>query len=113
MIDLEYIEIDGLLYPDIDTGSEALKQLGKYGQRRLEYIHAKMPALYRELLLTGQLVEHCEQIEARAFKLSEQIQEEYIAKHPLPEEDFWMRVSIRVMAQMVADEVVLHNMIYS
>lgn len=111
MIDLEYIEIDGLLYPNIDIGAETLKQLGKYGQRKLAYIHGKRPELYRELLLTGKLAEHCDEIEERAFKLSEQMQEAYIAIHPLPEDDFWMRVSIRTMAQMVADEVVQFRVI--
>ena len=32
IMDLEYIEIDGLLYPNIEVeGSELLKNLGKYG----------------------------------------------------------------------------------
>lgn len=92
MIDLEYTEIDGLLYPNIDTGAEVLKQLGKYGQRRLEYIHGKRPELYRELLLTGKLAEHCEQIEAVAFKISEQIQDDYVTKNPLPDDDFFIIV---------------------
>ncbi|MEG1884599.1 MAG: TnpV protein, partial [Clostridia bacterium] len=88
-----------------------LNNLDKYGEMRLRYLHAKKPELYRELFFTGKLAEHCEQIEAVAFKMSEQIQEDYIAKHPLPEDDFWMRVSIRMMAQMVADEVICHEII--
>lgn len=32
IMDLEYIEIDGLLYPNIEVGgSEVLNNLGKYG----------------------------------------------------------------------------------
>lgn len=112
-MELNYIEKDGLLYPDIDTGYEELKQLEKYGKMRLEYIHDRKPALYRELLLTGKLAEHCRQIEATAFNLSEQIQEKYIEQNPLPDDDFWMRVSIRAMAQMVADEVVQFQLIYT
>lgn len=78
---------------------------------RLEYIHAQKHELYRELLFTGKLAEHCQRIETEAFKLSEHIQEEYLAKNPLPEDDFWMRVSIRMTAQMVADEVVRYQII--
>lgn len=38
IMDLEYIEINGLLYPNIEIGgSEVLKNLGKYGRLRLEY----------------------------------------------------------------------------
>lgn len=112
MIELQYVEKDGLLYPNIDTGFQRLSELGKYGVKRLKYLHAQKPEMYRELLLTGKLAEHCEEIEAVAFEVSEQIQEDYIAGHPLPEEDFWMRVSIRMMAQMVADEVVSQKIIF-
>lgn len=112
MIELEYIEKDGLLYPNIDTGFQRLSNLSKYGTRRLEYLHTQKPEMYRELLLTGKLAEYCEKIEAMAFEVSEQIQEDYIFKHPLPEENFWMRVSIRMMAQMVADEVVSKKIIF-
>lgn len=73
MVELEYIEKDGLLYPNIDTGFQRLSELGKYGARRLEYLHAKKPEMYRELFLTGKLAEHCEKIEALAFKVSEQV----------------------------------------
>ena len=110
-MELNCIEKDGLLYPDIDIGAERLANLGKYGIRWLEYLHAQKPEMYRELLFTNQLAEHCEQIEKVAFKMSEQIQDAYIAKHPLPDNDFWMRVSIRMMAQMVADEVVRFQII--
>lgn len=110
-MELNYIEKDGLLYPDINIGTEGLNNLGRYGKMRLEYLHAQKPELYQELLYTAKLAEHCEQIEAVAFKMSEQIQDAYIAKHPLPGDDFWMRVSIRMMAQMVADEVVRFRVI--
>lgn len=40
MFDLDYIEIDGLLYPNIETGMEKLeKDLSKYGILRLRYLH--------------------------------------------------------------------------
>lgn len=112
MIDLEYIEIDGLLYPDIDAGYKQLSTLDKYGKMRLNYLHAQKPEMYLELLFTGKLAEHCEQIGVVAFKMSEQIQNDYIDKHPLPDEDFCMRVSIRTMAQMVADEIVSAETIF-
>lgn len=110
-MELNYIEKDGLLYPDIDIGAEGLNNLGRYGKMRLEYLHAQKSELYRELLYTAKLAEHCEQIEAVAFKMSEQIQDDYISKHPLPDDDFWMCVSIRMMAQLVADEVVRFQVI--
>lgn len=101
-----------MLYPDIGTGYKRLRALDKYGKMRLNYLHVQKPEMYLELLFTGKLAEHCEQIGVVAFKMSEQLQEDYIAKHPLPDDDFWMRVSIRMMAQMAADEVVDQNVIF-
>lgn len=110
MVDLEYVEVDGLLYPNIDTGSDELSQLNKYGKMRLEYIHAQKPALYRELLFTGKLTEHCLRIEAEAFKLSERVRMQYLAKHPAPPEGM-ERIQVFTQAQFVADEVVQFQVI--
>lgn len=61
--------------------------------------------MYRELLITGKLADHCEHIETLAFQFSEQIHHFYISQHSLPEDDFWTRVSAYSTAQMIADEV--------
>lgn len=40
LLDLEYVEIDGLLYPNIETGREDIESaLSKYGILRLRYLH--------------------------------------------------------------------------
>ena len=58
--EFEYTEIDGLLYPNIKIdGKSELDDLGKYGRLRLNYLHGQKPGMYRELLLTGKLLEHC------------------------------------------------------
>lgn len=114
MIEMEYIEIDGLLYPNIAIDDpEKLNDFGKYGRLRLRFLKLQKPLAFREMMIIGQLAEHCKQIEQIAFQMLEQIQEDYIAKHPLPEDDFWMRASIRAMGQMVADEVVCYELIYA
>lgn len=108
----EYIERDGLLYPLLDVDDpQKLADLGKYGLQRLTYLKLHKPDFFMELVRMGKLAEHCEQIEEKAFKKAEEIQAVYIARNPLPEDDFWMRVSIRMMAQMVADEVVQFQVI--
>ncbi|MEG0309586.1 MAG: TnpV protein, partial [Eubacterium sp.] len=60
MLNLEYTEIDGLLYPNIETGMEEIENhLSKYGIMRLRYLHEHKSEMYRKLLLTGKLAEHC------------------------------------------------------
>ena len=109
----DYIERNGLLYPNIVIkDADRIEALGKYGKLRLEYLHSQKSQMYRELLITGKLADHCERIETLALQLSEQIHHFYISQHSLPEDDFWTRVSAYSTAQMIADEVVCHKIIY-
>lgn len=110
----DYIELNGLLYPNIAIDDpEKLNNLGKYGRKRLQFLKLQKPWVFGEMVIAGQLAAHCEQIEGQANRLSETVQESYINHHPLPEDDFWERLAIRTMAQMVADEVVCHGLIYA
>lgn len=75
MIEITYTEIDGLLYPNIETGLENIEaSLNKYGLQRLRDLHEHKPERYRELLLTGKLAQYCKAIDIAAFEQSEQIQ---------------------------------------
>lgn len=112
-IELDYIEIDGLLYPNIETGMEHIEgDLGKYGILRLRYLHEHKRSLYRELFLTGKLAQHCKAIDIAAFEQSEQIQAAWLETHLMPIEDTQERIRLRVQAQMIADEIVTTELIY-
>lgn len=83
IMDLEYIEVDGVLHPNIELGgSELLKYLGKYGRLRLEYLQRFKQELYRELLFGGNLPEHCAAVDMRAYELSERIHTYYLKQPP-------------------------------
>lgn len=111
MIELTYKEIDSLLYPEINIGENRLRNLGRFGKARLEYLHKKCFEYYRKLLITGKLAEHCEEYDMRGYELAERLQEEYIEKHPLPDDDFMKTVRIRTKARDLEEEVVIsYNM---
>lgn len=111
MIDLEYAEIDGLLYPDIEPGMEDIEgDLGKYGILRLRYLHEHRHEMYRELLLTGKLAQHCKAIDIVAFEQSEQA---WLETRPMPLEDTLERVRLRTQAQMIADEIITAEFIFN
>lgn len=114
LIDLEYVEIDGLLYPNLETGMENIENdLSKYGILRLRYLHEYKREMYRELLLTGKLAAHCKAIDTAAFEQSEQIQAGWLKSHPMPLEDTLERIRLRTQAQAIADEIVLAELIYT
>lgn len=114
MIELDYIEIDGLLYPNIALDDEELySDLGKYGNLRLKYLHERKPEMYRELLFSGMLARHCADMEQSAFDMAERIRGQYLEQNPPPLEDTLARIQAFTQAQDIADECVLHDLIYA
>ncbi len=114
MIELEYIEIDGLLYPNIVLDDEELySDLGKYGNLRLKYLHEQKPEMYRELLISGKLARHCADMEKAAFDMAERIRGQYLEQNPPPVEDTIARIQAFTLAQDIADECVLYDLIYN
>lgn len=110
--EFEYTEIDGLLYPNIEIDGKAeLDDLGKYGRLRLIFLHEQKPEMYRELLLTGKLAEHCAIIDKTGFEMAERIRADYLKLHPMPEEDTMERIRLSELAQELADECVLYDLI--
>lgn len=110
--ELEYTEIDGLLYPNIEINGKAeLGDLVKYGLLRLHYLYERKPQMYRELLLTGKLAEHCASIDKTAFEMAERIRADYLKKHTIPEDDTMEHIRIFTQAQMVVDEVIIAEFI--
>lgn len=114
MAKFEYTEIDGLLYPNIEIDEkDKLDNLGKYGRLRLNYLHEQKPGMYRELLLTGKLVEHCMVIERTAFDMAERIRTDYLKIHSMSLDNTMERIHVSVQAQMVADKIVVTELIYA
>lgn len=113
IVELEYEEgADGLLYPKLEMEDDSrLRDLDKFGHARLNYLHKTKFEYYKELFYDGKLADHCEEVAERAFQQSEKIQEQYIERHPLPDDDFFERVAIRTMAQMVGDEVAMEQVV--
>ncbi len=67
--------------------------------------------MYRELLLTGKLAEHCATVEKVAFELSEKIRADFLKRSPMPGDDTMERVHLSTQAQMIADEILTAQII--
>ncbi|MFT4104156.1 MAG: TnpV protein [Lacrimispora sp.] len=110
--EFQYTEIDRLLYPNIEIDGKAeIDNLGKYGRLRLIYLHEQKPGMYRELLLTGKLAEHCAKIDKAGFEMAERIRAGYLKTHPISDEDTMERIRLSEMAQEITDECVIHDLI--
>ena len=112
--EFEYTKIDGLLYPNIEVeGKSELDSLGKYGRLRLTYLHEQKAAMYRELLFTGKLAEHCTMMDKTAFEMAEHIRADYLKKHPMPDDNILESIRISTQAQMIADKIVADQLVCS
>ncbi|MFI3201315.1 MAG: TnpV protein [Eubacteriales bacterium] len=112
LVELDYEWIDGLLYPKLEVkDSQRIRDLDKFGKARLKYLHKTNFEYYKELFYSDKLAEHCEEISEIAFNRSEEVQENYIERHPLPDDDFFERLAIRTMAQMIGDEIAMEEVV--
>ncbi len=114
LVELQYEErADGLLYPILDIDKDKLQQLGRFGKDRLEYLHSQKFELYHELLLTGKLTEHCENIEAQADEMYEKLFQKYLNDNKIPNgDDFFARLEAFKQAESLAKEYIFNNYIY-
>jgi len=87
--------------------------LGKFGRMRLAYLKDEKPAMFAELKLNGKLQSYLYSVDEQAFEMMTKIEDDYIKRHPLPSgNDFFAVVRARTAARSIAEEFVLHDLIY-
>ncbi|MCT4634667.1 MAG: TnpV protein [Rickettsiales bacterium] len=115
-VELEYEEIDGILYPKIQVSNDIKydeRSLGKYGRMRLKYLKEHKTLRYREMLINGVLMEHCHRVNDEANDMAMLIEKQYFKKNLIPEDcGFIDRVWYYNIARSVAEEVVLNDIVY-
>ena len=110
LMEFDYVEVDGLLYPRIEVdGKEVLNDLGKYGRMRLEYLREHRPGMYRELLVSGKLAGHCKNVDELGFEMAEAIWKRCLKVFLVSDENFMERVQIYMMIDSMVDELVSSN----
>ncbi len=110
MLHIEYEEVDGLLYPRLDIGLHGVDTLGKFGKVKMEYIHNHKIEMYRELLLSGKMLQYLTEIDEKCYKQSEDLQQKYLSKYDLSLLEFNEVVELRTQARNWADEIVMAEM---
>jgi hypothetical protein len=81
---------------------------------RLAYLKETKPALFHALEQNNELTYHLYSIEEQAGDMLFKIENDYIERHPLPsDDDFMAVVRARNTARLIAEEFVLHDLIYN
>lgn len=111
---IEYEEKDGILYPllSVDDDSEALKSVGKYGLMWMEFMKTEYPDRYRHLVRFGKIKKIANDVNEQANEQSDVLQEKYLRKHKNQLSGTFMeRVRLRNQAKMMAEEIVLNEVV--
>ena len=106
---------DGISYPDLVL-NEAEPRYGKYGSMRRQYLKKHRKTLYSDLLLSGKLVEHLNEVDdacnfrmdqtVTALAQMEGVTEELKADNQMK----WIRRMNSIVQR--AEEAVCHDLIY-
>ena len=110
---VKYIEKDGIFYPLITLGGEEKNiDVGKYGHMWIDYIRTEDPHRYRSLVRFGELHDKAAEVNEVAYELLEDIEKEWLGEHkPKQTNSFVEMYRLRTQARMIAEEVVLYDVV--
>ncbi len=111
---VEYVEIDGIFYPNISapTETEQIVGVGKYGAIWIEHMKGFYIQRYRSLVRFGELKERAIEVNETAYELLEDIEVRFLRSHkPKNPNSFMEQLHLRNEARMMAEEVVLHEVV--
>lgn len=86
MKEIEYIEVDGLLYPNLKV--ESIKQLNltRFGRMRLNFLKEHHKIIYTNMLTNNTLNEHLQSIDDEANQLYDKLIDDYKKNRNITEE---------------------------
>ena len=111
-----HLGADGLCYPDLLPPEEDTPAYRKYGGMRRRYLKEHREGIYTDLLLSGKLNTHFNEIDAAANSQMELISKQMAAAQGITEElkardqMTWVRAMENV--RNAAEEIVLRELIY-
>ena len=111
-----YTQVGDYLIPNLVISEAEQSPLGKYGRMRKHYLKEHQPALYTNLLTTGKLNQHLDEIdeacEERMELLTQQMAKREDVTEALKTDDQmeWVRRMNNIRNR--AEEIVLHELVY-
>lgn len=114
-LEIEYQEIEGIFYPvlSVPTEEEQLKDVGKYGRMWIGHMKSIYPIRYRSLVRFGELNSKAMEVNEVAYDLLDDIESGWLQKHkPQNVNSFIEQLHLRNQARMMAEEMVLHDVVY-
>lgn len=111
---LQYKEINGILYPQIELTET--KPIGKYGRMRRTYLAEHHSALFNHLLLSDKLFTHLNEVDKQAQALLDEMMPKYIEHFNITAElkrtNQMEWVKLMNMAYFICEEFILDRIVY-
>ena len=100
-----YIEVDGILYPNIEFDKEESLDIGKYGSMWIRYMKENHTDRYRHLMRMGNLQRKAYEVNEETYEMLEQITNKYLVKHkPTDSHSTMEMLKLRERAKQIAEE---------
>lgn len=111
-----YTQFGDVLLPDLTFGEDGQQPIGKYGRMRKRYLKEQHPVLYSELLLSGKMYSHLQEIDKscdeRMELLTRQMARQEGVTETLKAADQIAWVAHMNNIRNRAEEIVLHEFVY-
>ena len=109
---IDYIEVDGILYPKLYVDIPA-HLTGKYSRMRMEYLKEYKQETFFRFVIENKLIDYLMELDEQAYQMLKALEQQYLQQHPLPVNgDFMKTYHLRQQARNFAEEIVLHDLIY-
>ena len=110
---ITYEEKDGLFYPLISQGTEAVAStVGKYGRMWIRFMKSEYPVRYRSLIRFAELEAKALEVNEYAYEFQTDIENLWLKKHkPKNSSSFIEMYQFRSQARMIAEEMVMHEIV--
>lgn len=86
MKEIKYIEVDGLLYPDLKLPTQKEVYLPRFGRMRKQYLKEHHSIIYINLLVSGKLNDYLEKFDSEMNELYDRLVEQYKVRWNVTEE---------------------------
>ncbi|MBS5116114.1 MAG: TnpV protein [Erysipelotrichaceae bacterium] len=110
---LDYVEVGGILYPDLHVN---VKEFGHFGTKKTEYMKMYHPDEYVLLMAKDTLFDYLEKIDIQASNMYDRLVEQYKKQRNITEElktqDQMLWVQEMNNIKVCVNEVILNELIY-
>lgn len=86
MKEIKYIEVDGILYPDLKLAPQKEIHLSRFGRMKLKHLKEHRRVQYTNLLISGELNNYLQEFDNEMNEVYDRLVEEYKIKRNITEE---------------------------